>query len=84
MYNSYSKISKIMRKQNFYFTCDVDVYFDVALNKRNAGKGCVFCEGLFSCYDSMSMAVRKSFLRQNVTIDSNRTSSVFVDVNVSA
>ena len=38
-------------------------YFDVALNKRNAGQGSVFCVWLFSCKDSMCLTVRKRFLR---------------------
>ena len=40
--------------------------FDVALNKRNAGQGSVFCVWLFSCNDSMSLAGRKLLLRLNV------------------
>ena len=41
-------------------------YFDVALNKCNAGQGSVFCVWLFSCNELMSLAVRKRFLRLNV------------------
>ena len=41
-------------------------YFDVALNKRNAGQGSVLCVWLFSYNDSMSMAVKKRCLRLNV------------------
>ena len=53
--------------------------FDVALNKRNAGQGSVFYVWSFSCNDSISLAVRKRFLRLNVIY---RTPNVFVDVNV--
>ena len=41
-------------------------YFDVVLNKRNAGQGSVFYVCSFSCNDSISLAVRKRFLRLNV------------------
>ena len=34
-------------------------YYDVALNKRNAGQGAVFRVWLFPCNDTMSLAVRK-------------------------
>ena len=56
-------------------------YFDVTLNKRNAGQGSVFCVWLLSCKDSMSLAVRKQFLRVMSSIDYDRTSNVFVDVH---
>ena len=41
-------------------------YFDVALNKPNAGQGPVFNVWSFSCNDSISLAIRKWFLRLNV------------------
>ena len=41
-------------------------YFEVALNKRNTGQGSVFYIWSFSCNDSISLAVRKRFLRLNV------------------
>ena len=59
-------------------------YFDPALSKRNAGQGSVFCVWLYSCNDSMPLAVRKRFLRQRLPIDYDLTSSVFFDVNVGA
>ena len=39
---------------------------------------------VFLCNDSMSLAVRKRFVKLNVSIDYDRTSNVFVDVNVGA
>ena len=68
MYHFYLKISKVNGKFNTIFisfemlTC----YFDVELNKRDAGQGSVVCVWLFSFTDSMSLAVRKRFLRLNV------------------
>ena len=41
-------------------------HFDVALNKRNGGQGSVLYVWSFSCNDSISLAVRKRFLRQDV------------------
>ena len=41
-------------------------YFDVALNKRDAGQGPVFYVWSFSCNDSICLAVRTRFLRLNV------------------
>ena len=41
-------------------------YLDVALSKRNAGQGSVFYVWSFSCNDSISLVVRKRFLRLNV------------------
>ena len=40
---------------------------DVALNKRSAGQGSLFCVWLVSCIDSMSLVVRKQFHRLIVT-----------------
>ena len=40
---------------------------DVALNKRSAGQGSLFCVWLVSCIDPMSLAVRKRFHRPIVT-----------------
>ena len=48
MYQLYLKISKINEKlTQFLFHLKRRSYFDVALNKRNAGKGAVFCVWLF-------------------------------------
>ena len=68
MYQFYHKISKINEKVNTIFISPQMLmsYFDVALNKRNAGQVAVFRVWLFSCNDSMSLAVRKWFLRLNV------------------
>ena len=84
MYQFYLKISKINEKVNTIFISPVTLtsYFDVALNKVYAEQGSVFCARLFSCNDSMSLAVRKRFLRLNVTIDYDRTTNVLVDINV--
>ena len=59
-------------------------YFDVALNKRNAGLGSVCCVRLFSCNDLISLAVRKRSLRLNVIYRSQSNVNVYVDVNVGA
>ena len=40
------------------FLFHVNVYFDVALNQRNADQGAVFRVWLFSCNDSVSLPVR--------------------------
>ena len=68
MYQLCLKISKINEKVNTIFISPVTFtsYFDVALNKRNAGQWSLFCVWLFSCSDSMSLAVRKRSLRLNV------------------
>ena len=68
MYQFFLKISKINEKINTIFISPAMLtsYFDVALNKRNAGQGAVFCVLLLSCNDSVSLAVRKWFLRLNV------------------
>ena len=68
MYQFYLKISKIIEKNNTIFISHemLTYYFDVALNKRNAGQGAVFSVWLFSCNNSMSLAVRKWFPRLNV------------------
>ena len=67
MYQFYLKISKINEKDNTIFISPETLtsYFDVALNKRNTGQGAVFRVWLFPCNDSMSLAVRKWFLRLN-------------------
>ena len=61
-------VSKINENVNTVFISPVTLtsYFDVALNKRNAGQESVFCVWLFSCNDLMSLDVRKRFLRFNV------------------
>ena len=68
MYQFYLKISKINEKVNTIFISPKTLtsYFDVALNKLNVGQGAVLRVWLFSCNDSMSLAVRKWFLRLNV------------------
>ena len=68
MYQFYLKISKINEKVNTIFISPETLtsYFDVALNGRNAGQGSVFYVWSFSCNDSISLAVRKRFLRLNV------------------
>ena len=65
IYQFYLKISKINEKVNTIFISPQTLtsYFDAALNKRNAGQGAVFCVWLFPCNDSMSLGVRKWFLR---------------------
>ena len=64
----YLKISKINDKVNTILISPETLtsYFDVALNKRNAGQGFVFYVCSFSCNDSISLAVRKWFFRLNV------------------
>ena len=59
MYQFYLKIGKINEKVNKIFTSPemLTSYFDVALNKRNAGQGSVFYLWLFTCNDSISLAV---------------------------
>ena len=68
MFQFYRKISKINEKAYTIFISPemLKPYSDVALNKCNAGQGAVFCVWLFSCNESMSLAVRKPFLRLNV------------------
>ena len=67
MYQFYLKISKINGKVNTIFISPETLtsYFDDALNKRNAGQGAVLRVWLCPCNDSMSLAVRKWFLRLN-------------------
>ena len=68
MYQFYLKISKINKKVNTILISPekVTFNFDVALNKRNAGQRSIFRVWLLSCNESMSLAVRKKFLRLNV------------------
>ena len=58
------KISKIDEENNTIFISPVTLASDfyVTLNKCRAGQGSVFCEWLFLCNDSMSLAVRERFL----------------------
>ena len=79
MYQFYHKISKINDKVNTIFISHVTLttYFDEALNKRSAARGSSFCVWLVSCNDSMSLVVRKW-----LSIDLDRKSNVFGDVNV--
>ena len=62
------KIGKMNEKVNTIFISPKTStsYFDVALNKCNAGKGSVFYVWSFSCNDSISLAIRKRSLRLNV------------------
>ena len=68
IYQFYLKFSKINERGNTIFISleTLTSYFDIALNKRNAGQGAVFRVWLFPCNDSMTLAVRKLFLRLNV------------------
>ena len=68
MYQFYLKMDKINEKVNTVYLSPVTLtsYFDVTLNKRNAGQGSLFCVWLLSCKDSMSLAVRKQFVRPDV------------------
>ena len=68
MYKFYLKIGKINEKVNTILISaeTLTSYFDVALNKRNAGQGSVFYAWSFSCNDSISLAFRKRFLRLTV------------------
>ena len=68
MYQFNLKIGKTNEKVNTIFISPVTLtsYFDVTLYKRNAGQRSVFCVWLFSCNGSMSLAVRKRFLKLNV------------------
>ena len=61
MYQFYLKISKINEKVNTIFISPemLTSDFAVKLNKRNAGQGAVFHVWLFSCHNSMFLAVRK-------------------------
>ena len=65
MHQFYLKISKINEKVNTFFilTETLTAYFDVVLNKRNAGQGTVYYVRSFSCDDSIFLAVTKRFLR---------------------
>ena len=64
----YLKISTFNENINTIFISPVTLtsYFDVALNKRNAGQGSAFGVWLCSCNDSISLGVRKRFQRLNV------------------
>ena len=68
MYQFYLKIGKKNETVNTILISPETLTsdFDVALNKRYAGEGSVFYVCSFSCNDSISLAVRKRFLRLNV------------------
>ena len=68
MYQFYLKIGKMNEKINTIFISfeTSTSYFDVALNKRDAGQGSVFYVRSFSCSDSIYLAANKRFLRLNV------------------
>ena len=61
MYQFYLKIGKINKKVNTILISPETLmsYFDVVLNKRNAGQGSVFYVWMFLCNDSISLAIRK-------------------------
>ena len=61
MYQFYLKIGIIDEKVNTIFISPETStsYFDVALNKRDAGQGSVFYVWSFSCNDSICLAVQK-------------------------
>ena len=67
MYQFYLKIGKINEKVNTIFISPETStsYFDVALNKRDAGQVSVFYVWSFSCNDSICLAVRNRFLKLN-------------------
>ena len=62
MYQFYLKIGKINEKVNKIFISPEKLtsYFDVALNKHNAGQGSVLYICTFSCNDSISLAFQKT------------------------
>ena len=68
MYQFYLKIGKMNEKVNINFISPEKStsYFDVALNKLDAGQGSVFYVWSFSCNGSIFLAVIKRFLRLNV------------------
>ena len=68
MYQFYPKIGTINEKVNTILISPKTLtsYFDVALNKRNAGQGSVFYVWSFLCNHLISLAVRKRFLRLNL------------------
>ena len=68
MYQLYLKIGKINEKVNtFFISAETSTsYFDVALNKHDAGQGSVFYVWSFSRHNLICLAVRKRFLRLNV------------------
>ena len=49
-----------MKKLTFISLVTLTCNFDVALNKRNAGQGYVFCMWLFSCTVLMSLDCQKT------------------------
>ena len=59
---------KINEKINIFFISSVTLmsHLDVAFHKRNAGQVTIFRVWLFSLNDSISLAVKKRFLRLNV------------------
>ena len=63
MYQFYLKLSKINEKVRTIFISHLTLmsYFDVALDKRNTAEGAVFRVRLFSCNDSMPLAVKNGF-----------------------
>ena len=63
MYQFFLKIGKINEKVNTIIISPETAtsYFDVALNKRNAGQGSVFYVWSFSCNVSICLAVKNGF-----------------------
>ena len=62
MYQFSLNIGKINEKVNTILISleTLTSYFEVALNKRNAGQGSVFYAWSFSCNDSISLACQKT------------------------
>ena len=87
MYQFYLKISKMNEKVNRIFILPVTLtsYFDVALNKRYAGQGSVFCVWLFSCSDSVPTVSETncylSIIIERPTYLSNLTSAQRITVS---
>ena len=71
MYQFYLKISKINYKVNTIFISPETStsYFDVPLNKRNAGQRSVFYVWSFLCNDPISLVIKKRFLTVSDTLE---------------
>ena len=87
MYQFYFKISKINKIVNTIFKSPdkLTSYFDVALNKRNAGpRVCILCMVVFMQRFNVSGCQKTVSETYMVSIDYDRTSNVYVDANVGA
>ena len=82
----YFKISKINEKVNTIFISleTLTSYFDVALNKRNAGQGSLFYVWSFSCNDSISLAVRKTLFETKCYLSTNIERPTYLSTLTSA